>query len=591
MIIRPETRVIGRSTLTPKVKTDDNIIFIGGRSSGSTTPTPQPTPDLSDIDLTAETLDSRVSYSGPAHLYWGQSGNLETSAPNAWPLEYRNGVAIGRSLPEPQTTNFQENCRAIATSDNVKPSAGFTIQPDPTGAPDGGAISTLPVDSEFYLISQDINGVDLQPGTAYSLSSEWQRLAFALSTTANSRCRIWLGRDINSSDGTPFLFLTQNDPMVQGNYVFSWYARQRSDANEFSTGIGMIENGNYPYATSPVITEDANQLTRAASSVSVQVEGDAVSIAAIYSDGSIDVIPFNGADSLSLPFASYHWGERYLTLLQYLTEDVDLSPIDLTAETLDSRVTYNGPAHTYYDVNGFFLTSSENEWPLEYKNGVAVGRHEPEPAATNYATDSSAFSIGGPGSDSSWMYASGAQIGVVTSNFSSFTTLTGTTNMVFVSVYNETDASFLVADTDPNTGSEWSRVVETFTNESDSLLRWYTQRQSGGNYLYEKCPDVPAGDYVATVFRRLTADNMEATAPQIEPGSVPTSPIFNFIGEQNTRPASSVTVTNPGLASFVMVHYSDGSMIPLPFDGDTATIPLASQAWASRYITQITFNT
>ena len=57
--------------------------------------------------------------------------------------------------------------------------------------------------------------------------------------------------------------------------------------------------------------------------------------------------------------------------------------IDLTTTQLDSRLTYTGPAHSYLGSDEKLSTSAENEWPIEYVNGVAVGRHEPEPAATN----------------------------------------------------------------------------------------------------------------------------------------------------------------------------------------------------------------
>ena len=50
--------------------------------------------------------------------------------------------------------------------------------------------------------------------------------------------------------------------------------------------------------------------------------------------------------------------------------------IDLTTTQLDSRLTYTGPAHSYLGSDENLSTSAENEWPIEYVNGVAVGRHD-----------------------------------------------------------------------------------------------------------------------------------------------------------------------------------------------------------------------
>ncbi|PPC63903.1 hypothetical protein C1Y41_04465 [Pantoea sp. ICBG 1758] len=507
---------------------------------------------------------------------------------NDWPLEFKNGEPVGRSLPEPQTTNFQENCRAVETSANVIVSTGSSLNVDATGAPDGGGICLVPAISEYYLVSQDVNGIDLQPGTAYSLTADWTRLVFARNVSTQSRTRIWLGRDLDNSSGIPFVFLTQTNAMNNGNYVFSWFARV-ADASNFHAGIGQIENSNYPYSTSPIINESDVQGERAASSVTIANQGNSQGLALIYDDRMISVIPFSGEASISLPFATWNWSERYLTRIKFLSNIPDLSPIDMTAETLDSRVTYTGPAHTYLDQAGNLATSAENEWPLEYVNGQVMGRHEPEPSTTNYAIDSAITDLAQVGTNASWMFPQGTTITVSDSEGSQFPIINSESLKVFVGVYNETKGAFLVPDTNPNTGSDWSRVILPFTNDMASELRFYTQRETTTSYLYEKCPAVPTGSFVASVYRKLTSENMQATAPQIEPGTVPTSPIFNGETEQNTRKAAKAIVTNPGLATQIQIDYSDNSRAIVSFTNNQAVIPFSSLAWSSRYITTIRF--
>jgi len=586
MPISPQTLIVGGARVNSGVIPPNTAEAVGGGNGTAITPVPPTT--IPDINLLSPTLDVRAVYSGPTHLYWAQNGLLQTADENIWPLEYRDGVAVGRSLPEPQATNFQQNCRASTVSNNVIVSTGSTLSVDASGAPDGKAIALLPVISEYYLVSQDVGGVDLQPGTPYNLTDKWTRLAFPITTTSASRCRIWLARDLDDSSGVPFVFLTQDGAIPVDSYVFSWYARL-ADGDFFHGGIGVIEIGNFPYATSPIITEGDATLTRAASSVSIPVQGDAVSIAVIYSDQTSEIISFNGANAINLPFATWHWGEKYATRIKFLKDGIDLSPIDLTSPTLDSRVTYSGPSHTYYDSGSNLATSNENEWPLEFLNGVAIGRHEPEPEAKNYAIDSGVSDIRGPGVDGSWMFSTGTIVTIAASVVSQFPVIQTETQKVFVSLFNVNDGVFLVPMVDPGTGPDWERVVEPFINDTQSDLRWYTQRETASSYLYEKCLNVPVGNCVASVFRRLTDNNMQATAPQVEMGTVPTSPIFNGTTEQNIRSASSVVVNNPGVAKGIMIHYSDNTQTTITFTNNQAVIPLSSQAWATRYIQQITF--
>lgn len=272
---------------------------------------------INAIDLTAQSLDSRVSYNGPAHLYWDASGKLATSTTNAWPLEYRDGVAIGRHQPEPASTNIQVNGRAIAESTNVQKSGTFSIVVDQTGAPDGKAIGCLPVAASSYMVSQDVGGAQIVPLARYNLTSKWQRMAAAARVTDSSRVRIWLGRNAEASNGQPSLWLTQSANVAAGNYVFSWFVKASDDGVTFPAGLGMIEMGNYPYATSPIVTESTSTVTRPASSVTVQRDGNVSGIKIYFSDNTNTNIPFNGAASVTVPFATTHWGERYMTRIEY----------------------------------------------------------------------------------------------------------------------------------------------------------------------------------------------------------------------------------------------------------------------------------
>lgn len=275
------------------------------------------------IDMTADTLDSRITYSGPAHYYWNQSGLLALSAANQWPVEYRNGVRQGRHEPEPLINTWQVYNRGNNTSgaptNNVENPAGTMVNGVGLG-PDGGDIATLPLTADSYGISQDIGSIDHVPPTLYGsdLTNQWKRYAFTVTQTAASRMRTWLGR--NQASGQPNEYLTQTGQLTARQWVFSWFAKLHpTDNTRFLAGGVMIERENYPYATSPVFTLDQAQNTRAASSVTVAFQGGATGIRVYFTDGTTKDYAFSGNSPITLDMASSHWGTRYITKIEYRT--------------------------------------------------------------------------------------------------------------------------------------------------------------------------------------------------------------------------------------------------------------------------------
>ena len=269
--------------------------------------------------------------------------------------------------------------------------------------------------------------------------------------------------------------------------------------------------------------------------------------------------------------------------------------INLLSPTLDSRVSYHGPAHTYINQNGNLITSAENEWPLEYQNGIAIGRHEPESAATNYQRDSSFTSISETTDGQNTVWVTSLSAGVLVNpsdDGSSFAISIEKPGWTHTGVYSEGIGGFIADDIDRPISENWTIDVRTFRNASSALIRWYVARLSATNYVYGRSPDLPVGNYVASVWRINTTDNQQARAAQIEVGTVPTSPIFNDATSQNTRTESTVIVTNPGGATGITIIYTDGTTRTMSFGSNqSVNIPVATQAWGTRYISQITYST
>ncbi|KIG48668.1 hypothetical protein PU45_24740, partial [Escherichia coli] len=78
---------------------------------------------------------------------------------------------------------------------------------------------------------------------------------------------------------------------------------------------------------------------------------------------------------------------------------------------------------------------------------------------------------------------------------------------------------------------------------------------------------------------------------QIEQGKLITSPILTT-GEAKTRAAAFATVQNPGgLASAIMVHYSDNTseQLEIPTNSPSIQLPQSANDWGKRYIQRIEY--
>lgn len=259
--------------------------------------------------------------------------------------------------------------------------------------------------------------------------------------------------------------------------------------------------------------------------------------------------------------------------------------IDLTASQLDSRLAYSGPTHSYMGADGKLLASAENEWPLEYVNGVAVGRHEPEPAATNYVPGVEYGKISRGNVADDWNYGSTATPVIAPSDFgpaAATTTATG----VLTAVYSEGTSGFIAPTLDGGSPAEWSRITRKFTNAGSATLRWYVSRVDSNDYLFARCNNVPAGQFIASVYRKVAANGLLSAAAQLETGSLATSPIISAAGVQGKRAASSVTVQTAGFSS-LLLHFSDGTTTTHQITGDTFTLPTSTKNWGERYIQRI----
>jgi len=266
----------------------------------------------------------------------------------------------------------------------------------------------------------------------------------------------------------------------------------------------------------------------------------------------------------------------------------EILAIDLTAETLDSRVTYVGPSHSYIAIDGKLKQSTANVWPLEYSDGAPVGRHEPERASVNYVPGVEYGSIGPSGSVSyDWNYGTAAMPTTQSSDMG-IASATSTKTGALTAVYSEGTSGFIAAAVDGGSPSTWTLVKRQFTNASTALLRWYVARVSASDYLLARCSAVPAGSFTASVYRKVTTSGMLSAGAQLEAGTTVTSPIISATGQQGTRAASTLTI-DTSAGSSIKIIYSNGDTDTYSTPDSTFTVPLAKLDWGVRRMKRIEF--
>lgn len=263
--------------------------------------------------------------------------------------------------------------------------------------------------------------------------------------------------------------------------------------------------------------------------------------------------------------------------------------INMLSATLDPRLVFTSPAHAFLNGVGGVSQAATDVWPLEYRNGAPVGRHEPEPARSNIITDNRfSTNVAAAGS---W-YHTGGGIHAVAPGAS----IDGGDGFRVTSTWNKpaiyNGATFILPDTSPWTdmqlNTDWMRrrVTAAFAG-SVASARFYPARQDSSNYLYFQNPAGP-GQVVMSVFKKdSTSDNTLLLAlPQVEAGAFATSPILSG----TSRAAASAAVLKDGAATGVVLRFNNGDTLSLNFNGaDRVQVPLSAADWGTRYITKISY--
>jgi len=266
----------------------------------------------------------------------------------------------------------------------------------------------------------------------------------------------------------------------------------------------------------------------------------------------------------------------------------DIPEINFTSPVLDPRIIYNGPPHMYFAQDGTLKMSAANEFPLEYRNGVAVGRHEPEKESTNLMRGNQYESMG-PASQSTADWTYGGQVATAADSALGFKEALTNPFGLLTGIFNEQTNAFIAAVQDSGAPTDWEIIRRPATNPAVSLLRWYVARVSSTDYLYGRANAVPVGQLVASVIRKADATNVHSVLAQLEMGTISTSPIVTPLNNSATRAASTLEIKTNN-APRIIIHYSDGTVSPISNPGPIYTFPVSTMNWGARYITKVEFS-
>lgn len=291
----------------------------------------------------------------------------------------------------------------------------------------------------------------------------------------------------------------------------------------------------------------------------------------------------------------------------------DLSDIDLTAVHLDPRVRYQcASRHAFYAETGAVQYAEPDVWPLEYRDVAIVGRHEPEPQATNLpkwsaqlnkwqnmhtttTVDGDDYVITATGASTSW--ARIQQLVALNAGTYTFMAIVkpGTVDYL-VNVIETSDYTKAMLRIWCNLGT-----LETLVKTVYGSITATCTAERYGEYVRVKTTVTISDTDVHNVYfgpcnafnsgAVKAGDSIRARFVQLESGKNLTSPIITESAAV-TRAAAFATIKNPGgMATSVRVSYSDGTTadIRCPADGADISLPQSENDWGTRYITGIQY--
>lgn len=223
-------------------------------TSGQILPAPVMPPD---IDLTTAALDGSLIYLGGEVPYLAADGVLKWSSPDEWPLQYVDGAAVGRILPEAANINRITKAHfegANQTNQQGTDTWRYTSGANPTAGPgnaiDGDYAVGYPLWFNASRVMQD--GAIVKDKTSaydafYQVAKQnnlmWMRcvLHFTITSAAATETRMDAILD-PSGTGSNFMAYSYKES-EPGNYTFSVFRRRNTNNDKWVYSLPQITKG------------------------------------------------------------------------------------------------------------------------------------------------------------------------------------------------------------------------------------------------------------------------------------------------------------------------------------------------------------
>jgi hypothetical protein len=300
--------------------------------------------DLSDADLTAARIDRRVKFQCASHrAYHAADGTIQFAEPDVWPLEYVNGVPVGRHEPEPQATNALRH-----TTDFTQwPAANSTVtmSTEKLFADHPAQVITASATATYTRVYQTptltaggcVFTLFVKPGTTPYLHATIEDSTRAHSSHFYADLTTKTGGIISAAGSLPvtvtvrgfdngwyIVTATATLPITSLYYVYFGAANApktvaATAGDSINVGFAQVEHG--AVQTSPVPTSAA-AATRAAAFASVRIYPGLTGLRISYNDGTTDTVtlPADTGDWYQLPAATLPWSTRYIQRISYFKE-------------------------------------------------------------------------------------------------------------------------------------------------------------------------------------------------------------------------------------------------------------------------------
>ncbi|AWH88029.1 prophage tail fiber N-terminal domain-containing protein [Limnobaculum parvum] len=247
-----------------------------------------------------------------------------------------------------------------------------------TGFYMGDGITNAPLPSVWFYV------IHLEHG----LSKYSSQLAITLSGAENL---MWQRTKVQGVWSNWFQFRSESNTTVDTNgFIRTLASTADALANVTNTEtIDLTTNKGTLSANVKVSASAGNQLQKKSDGLFIPADSDTKRSCTIYyTNGDETEIAFDDSEWFSLPQASLDWGARYIKSIKYSNGSV----INMLSEELDNRLRYKcANGYAYKGANGLLHYAGADIYPVEYINGIAVGRHEPEPQGSNNFLYSSDF--------------------------------------------------------------------------------------------------------------------------------------------------------------------------------------------------------